>query len=148
MSSMTVEVSDEQILKALLAKDDVSNLAVARQLGCDYRRVAEVRKRAGVPPYVRGRRPIYSSWEEAFTAQSEPVEGGHRRWTGTREKGGTPVVRYLSSIETAYRVAFRLHHGREPVGNVTRSCLIQGCVAGEHQMDRPMREAQQAGDAA
>lgn len=142
-----VEVSDEQILRALLAHEDVSNRAVAQKLGISDRRVDEVRKRVGLPSYVRGRRAAYRSWEEALTEQSEPVEGGHRRWTGTREKCGTPVVRHRTSIQTAYRVAFRLHHGREPEGNLTRSCKIPGCVAGEHQQDRVMREAQKAGEA-
>ncbi|MFI1702967.1 hypothetical protein [Streptomyces griseoruber] len=148
MSSTIVDVSDEQIYRALLAEEDISNSAVAAQLGCGWRRVDEVRKRVGLPSYVRGRRAVYRSWEEAFTEQSEPVEGGHRRWTGTREKGGTPVVRHRASIQTAYRVAFRLHHGREPEGNLTRSCKIPGCVAGEHQQDRVMREAQKVGEAA
>ncbi|CAM5481704.1 MULTISPECIES: hypothetical protein [Streptomyces] len=147
MTTMTVEVSDEQIVKALLAGEDVSNRAVAQKFGISDRRVDLVRKRVGLPPYMRGRRPIYSSWAEAFTEQSEPVEGGHRRWTGTREKRGTPVVRFRASIQTAYRVAFRLHHGREPEGNLTRSCQIPGCVAGEHQQDRVIREAQKAGEA-
>ncbi|MEU0059874.1 hypothetical protein [Streptomyces sp. NPDC006334] len=147
MTDTIVEVSDEQILRALLAEDDVSNRAVAQQLGVSERRVYGVRTWVGLPPYQRGRRPAYGSWEEAFAEQSEPVEGGHRRWTGTREKNGTPVVRHRKSIQTAARVAFRLHHGREPEGNVTRSCLIPGCVAGEHQEDRVLREARKAGAA-
>ncbi|MFE2424860.1 hypothetical protein [Streptomyces hokutonensis] len=146
--SAIVEVSDEQILRALLAKEDVSNSAVAAQLGCGWGRVDEVRKRVGLPAYVRGRRPAYGSWTEAFNEQSELVEGGHRRWTGTREKCGTPVVRHRTSIQTAYRVAFRLHYGREPEGNLTRSCQIPGCVAGAHQQDRVIREAAKAGEAA
>lgn len=145
--SMIVEVSDEQILRALLAEEDVSNSAVAAQLGCAWRRVDEVRKRVGLPAFLRGRRATYGSWAEAFTAQSEPVEGGHRRWTGTREKSGTPVVRHRTSIQTAYRVAFRLHHKREPQGNVSQSCEIPGCVAGEHQQDRLIRTALKAGEA-
>ncbi|MEU3785214.1 hypothetical protein [Streptomyces sp900129855] len=140
-----VEVSDEQILRALLSQEDVSNSAVAAQLGCGWRRVDEVRKRVGLPSYVRGRRAAYGSWEEAFTEQSEAVEGGHRRWTGTREKCGTPVVRHRTSIQTAFRVAFRLHHGREPVGKVSQSCEIPGCVAGEHQVDRLLREGVSSG---
>ncbi|MER7477339.1 hypothetical protein ABTX60_06750 [Streptomyces sp. NPDC126510] len=147
MTETIVEVSDEQILRALLAEEDVSNRAVGLALGVDDRRVDEVRKRVGLPSYVRGRRPIYGSWLEAFTAQSEPVEGGHRRWTGTREKCGTSVVRHRTSIQTAYRVAFRLHHGREPQGKVSQSCEIPGCVAGEHQQDRLIREALKAGEA-
>ncbi|MGW4731761.1 hypothetical protein ACWEQC_21805 [Streptomyces shenzhenensis] len=142
MTDAIVDVSDEQILRALLAEEDISNRAVGQQLGVDDRRVDAVRKRVGLPPFVRGRRPSYGSWEEAFAAQSEPVEGGHRRWTGTRERRGTPVVRHRTSIQTAYRVAFRLHHGREPEGKVSQSCRIPGCVAGEHQQDRVMREAE------
>ncbi|WP_406321749.1 hypothetical protein [Streptomyces sp. NBC_00519] len=143
--STIVEVSDEQILRALLDEEDVSNRAVAARLGCKYRRVEEVRKRAGLPAFVRGRRAAYASLQEAFSSQVEPVEGGHLRWKGPREKSGTPVVRWRSLLDTAYRVAFRLHYKREPVGNLTRSCGIPGCVAGEHQQDRTMREAQTAG---
>ncbi|KUN37753.1 hypothetical protein AQJ30_15845 [Streptomyces longwoodensis] len=143
MRQALVEVSDERIMRALLAADDVSNRAVARQLGIrDESRVARVRRQIGLPPYVRGRRPLYRSVREAFERQSEPVEGGHRRWTGTREANGTPVVRYLRRIDTAYRVAFRLHYRREPVGYLSRSCNIPGCVEGAHQVDRAMREAQ------
>ncbi|MGW2104946.1 hypothetical protein ACWCPX_46400 [Streptomyces olivaceoviridis] len=148
MTIMTAEVSDDQILKALLAGEDVSNRAVAQKFGISDRRVDEVRKRVGLPTYMRGRHAAYGSWAEAFTEQSEPVEGGHRRWTGPREKSGTPVVRHRTSIQTAYRVAFRLHYGREPEGNLTRSCLIPGCVAGEHQQDRIMRAAEKAGEPA
>ncbi|MFF4179637.1 hypothetical protein [Streptomyces sp. NPDC001750] len=141
----STSVSDEEILSALLAEDDVSDLAVARQLGCGYQRVAGIRKRVGLPAYIRGRRPAYGSLEEAFGAQTEPVEGGHVRWTGPREKCGTPVLRWRTLLQTAYRVAFRLQYGREPVGKVFRSCGIPGCVAGLHQEDRLMREARKAG---
>ncbi|MER6559796.1 hypothetical protein ABT300_19080 [Streptomyces sp. NPDC001027] len=147
MSSTIVDVSDDQILRALLDVEDISNRAVADLLGCPYRRVEEVRKRAGLPTYVRGRRAAYATLKEAFLAQVEPVQGGHLRWTGPREKTGTPVVRWRRLLDTAYRVAFRLHHQREPVGYLTRSCKIPGCVAGAHQEDRPMREARTAGSA-
>ncbi|MDQ0961949.1 hypothetical protein QFZ66_005827 [Streptomyces sp. B4I13] len=147
MTRTIVDVSDEQILRALLEVEDISNRAVAARLGCPYRRVEEVRKRAGLPAYVRGRRAAYATLKEAFLAQVEPVQGGHMRWTGPREKTGTPVVRWRSLLDTAYRVAFRLHHQREPVGYLTRSCEIPGCVAGAHQRDLTMREALAAGGA-
>lgn len=140
------KVSDKQIVRALLAEDDISDLAVATQLGCGYKRVATVRKRVGLPVYIRGRRPLHGSMQEAFAAQTEPVEGGHLRWTGTREKCGTPVLRWRTLLQTAYRVAFRMQHGREPVGKVSRSCGIPGCVAGPHQEDRLMRDARKTGE--
>ncbi|MFJ7489751.1 hypothetical protein ACIQZB_00570 [Streptomyces sp. NPDC097727] len=139
-------VSDEEILRALLAEDDISNLAVATKLGCGDKRVDAVRKRVGLPVYIRGRRPLYGSVQEAFAAQTEPVEGGHLRWTGTREKCGTPVLRWRTLLQTAYRVAFREQYGREPVGKVSQSCGNPGCVAGLHQEDRLMREARKAGE--
>ncbi|MEU0627697.1 hypothetical protein [Streptomyces sp. NPDC005989] len=139
-------VSDEEILRALLAEDDVSDLAVVRQLGCGYQRVAAIRKQFGLPAYTRGRRASYGSLEEAFTAQTEPVEGGHMRWTGTREKSGTPVLRWRTLLQTAYRVAFLMQYGRDPVGKVFRTCGIPTCVAGLHQADRPMRDARKAGE--
>jgi hypothetical protein len=47
---------------------------------------------------------------------------------------------------SAYRAAFRLHHGREPEGTVTSACDELLCVSGTHVEDRPMREQRQAAE--
>lgn len=93
-------------------------------------------QRAGITPSA-GRRRM--SLEERFQRHTEPVSGGHVRWTGSTSHG-TPVVRQGSSTHSAYRVAFRLEYGREPVGPVTSGCGMPSCVAGAHLEDRPMRQ--------
>lgn len=86
------------------------------------------------------RRP--ASMEEAYRAHAEPVDGGHVRWTGSTSHT-TPTVWFGGTTYSAYKVAFRLHHGREPEGTVTSGCDVPGCVAGAHVEDRPMRHQKQ-----
>ncbi|MEU6929028.1 hypothetical protein AB0A05_07670 [Streptomyces sp. NPDC046374] len=86
-----------------------------------------------------GRPPTRASWEEAFRQRTVAVEGGHLSWTGPTTRR-TPVVAHRGQVETAYRLAFRWHHGREPQGNVRPTCDYPGCVAGGHLADRVIRE--------
>jgi hypothetical protein len=97
-------------------------------------------KRAQRDPSVpRELRPKAMTLEEAFRHHAEPVDGGHVRWTGSTSHK-TPSVWFSGSTYSAYKVAFRLHHGREPEGLVTPACGMPGCVAGAHVEDRPMRQ--------
>jgi hypothetical protein len=43
-------------------------------------------------------------------------------------------------MRTAYRIAFQIRWGREPVGYVKPGCEYDGCVHPEHVEDQPMRE--------
>lgn len=86
------------------------------------------------------RRP--ASMEEAFRAHAEPVDGGHVRWTGATSHT-TPTVWFGGTTYSAYKVAFRIQHGRDPEGTVTSSCDMPGCVAGAHVEDQPMRRRRQ-----
>lgn len=95
---------------------------------------------AAAAPRTGGRPASGTSWEDAFEQRTDPVEGGHLRWTGATGARGTPVVAYRGQVETAYRLAFRWHHGREPQGNVRPTCDYPRCVAGEHLADRALRE--------
>lgn len=100
-------------------------------------------KRAQRDPSVP-RRPRLrpASLEEAFQGHAEVAEGGHVRWTGSTSHT-TPTVWFEGSLRSAYKVAFRLHHGREPEGMVTPSCDVPLCVAGAHVEDQPMRHRHQ-----
>lgn len=91
----------------------------------------------------RARARCFTSWGEAFTEQAVQVEGGHVQWTGATVGRGTPVVSYGGQVETAYRIAFRWHFGREPVGNVRPRCDYPACVAGAHLADRRLRQGGQ-----
>jgi hypothetical protein len=88
----------------------------------------------------RGRPKLSASWEEAFSDRTVAVEGGHLHWSGATGARGTPVLAFGGQVETAYRLAFRWHYGREPQGNVRPTCHYPCCVAGGHLADRMLRE--------
>lgn len=85
-----------------------------------------------------GRKPA-ASVEDLFRARTEPTDGGHLRWTGYTSKRGLASVRYAGHTHTAYRIAFRIQHGREPVGNCSSDCGMPGCVAPAHVEDDTTR---------
>jgi hypothetical protein len=91
------------------------------------------------PPRTKHRA---KSLKEAFSRHAVRDDGGHVRWTGTTSHT-TPSVWFQGATYSAYKVAFRLHHGREPEGTVTSGCDVPHCVAGAHVEDRPMRHAKQ-----
>ncbi|MDX3248820.1 hypothetical protein [Streptomyces sp. ME18-1-4] len=99
-------------------------------------------KRAQHDPTVtrQTRRP--ASMEEAFARHAKPADDGHVQWTGSMSHT-TPTVWCGTTTYSAYKIAFRLHHGRDPEGVVTSSCDMPGCVAGAHVEDRPMRQRRQ-----
>ncbi|MFH8792251.1 hypothetical protein [Streptomyces sp. NPDC017941] len=99
------------------------------------------------PSVPRRSRPRAATVEESFQLHTEPIDGGHLRWTGYISHGH-PTVCHRGSTYSAYRVSFRLHQGREPVGRATPTCGVEGCLAGGHLADRPMREANRRADAA
>ncbi|MBT2492328.1 helix-turn-helix domain-containing protein [Streptomyces sp. ISL-96] len=136
-------ITTEEIAAALDGAD-CSNLAVARTLGVGPERVRRVRAAAGMPPYQRGRRRSCETWEEAFAARTVAVENGHLQWTGPLSEHGTPLLRLGLEAETAYRYAFRIHHGRDAEGKTTPSCGYPRCVAGGHLEDRVIREERRA----
>ncbi|MEV6738614.1 hypothetical protein AB0N14_17465 [Streptomyces sp. NPDC051104] len=123
----------EQIAR-LLKSEDVSNTEAAVRLGVDRRFVARVRADLGLPQYQR---PPVRWTQERFDQMTRQLRGGHRRWLGRTSPDGVPMA---SRDESAYRVAFRLHHGRDPVGRVEGTCTRKRCVAGGHQRDDVMRK--------
>lgn len=134
-------------IEAML-REGTPQIHIASQLGVAPATVQRIREALGLPAPRPGRRTTYASLEEAFRQGAEPVEGGHVLWTGYRDKDGTPRICYRQQPQAAPRVAFLLHHGREPVGKALPTCGVKGCIAGEHLADRPMREANQRADRA
>jgi len=132
---------------AELLRQGVPQIQICRQLHVAPLTVQRAREALGLPAHRGGRRYTYASLEEAFRHGAEPVDGGHVRWIGYRDKDNTPRVCYRQQPQAAPRVAFLLHHGREPVGKAMPTCGVKGCIAGEHLADRPMREASQRADA-
>ncbi|MFD8774551.1 hypothetical protein [Streptomyces sp. NPDC059916] len=112
--------------------EDVAALDAASDSGRPVTPATDARKRAP--------RERYGSLKEMFAAKTVAVEGGHLHWTGATGSRGTPVFSYQSHVDTAYRLAFRWHHGRAPQGNTRPTCGYPCCVAGGHLADRVMRE--------
>ncbi|GHA01071.1 hypothetical protein ACFOOM_12420 [Streptomyces echinoruber] len=109
--------------------------AIARRLHMDSRTVAKHRAALGLPKHKRGPRPAASP-EDLFRRRTTPTGDGHLLWKGHVTNSGVPALRHGGRVHSAYRIAFRLHHGRDPVGRVTRTCDTPGCVAGGHLADR------------
>lgn len=126
----------------------VPQIQIVRQLHVAPITVQRTREALGIPSPGKGRRPVATSLEEAFRAHLQPTDDGHVRWTGAVNSYGTPRAAANHATQSAYRVAFTLHHGREPVGRVTAGCGLQGCVRGDHMADKPMRQANQRADRA
>lgn len=116
----------------------LSDRAIGRQLRCDPRTVSRTRATLGLPQ-VRCYANPASSIEELFWERVEPVEGGHLRWTGYRGDG-TPRLTWGGRLHTAYRIAFRIRTGREPVGYVLPGCEYPRCVAPRCVADAVERE--------
>jgi hypothetical protein len=125
----------------LLRAGTMTESAIAYRLGCSRPTVAKVRKALGMPAPRLGHAPRYNTVEDAFRAHAVPAADGHVEWTGVRTGADAPMVRYRRDSESAYRVAFRLHHGREPEGVVYPTCGRAGCIAGPHLSDTPMRRS-------
>lgn len=96
-------------------------------------------------PSPQWRRAV--SLEEAFQQRTQPVDDGHLKWTGSTSHS-TPTLWWQGSLHSANKVAFELHHGREPEGPVTSSCDVPQCVAGPCLADRRLRAANQRADKA
>ncbi|ONI48665.1 MULTISPECIES: hypothetical protein [unclassified Streptomyces] len=110
---------------------------IMRTLRVGHQTVVTARDALQMPAPVRGRRaprPI----DTEFYARTEPVDGGHLRWTGHYAEGSPKLGRQGGHL-SAYRIAFKLRHDREPVGKATPGCGYPKCVAPDHVEDQPMR---------
>jgi hypothetical protein len=120
-----------------------SNKEVCQQISVDHRTVAKIRREQGIPRHASGR-TSYATVEEAYRARVEPAGGQHLRWSGGRSSAGTPVFMHAGQTFSAYRVAFTIRTGREPVGHVFPACDVPLCVAPECMDDTAARNRDRA----
>lgn len=123
---------------AELLRAGVPQSHICRQLHCAPSTVQRTREALRLPAPKRCR-VLPSTLEDAFRQYTQPTDDGHVEWTGSINNG-TPVVAFKGTKYYARQLAFRFHHGRHPVGRVTSTCEVKGCVAGGCLLDRPMRE--------
>lgn len=117
-----------------------SNKYVGRMLHASPRRIGQIRREEGLPPTERAQALTV---EQKWASRVQPVEDGHVRWTGAL-RGSTPNLVSRNRHYSARRVAFRIGHGREPVGRVVPGCGVSWCVAPEHATDAVVRRADAA----
>ncbi|MFP3990682.1 hypothetical protein U9R90_25095 [Streptomyces sp. E11-3] len=119
-----------------LLREGHSNAEITRRLRVDKHRVANIRRELGLPNATR--QPL--TLEQKWAANTQPVKGGHLRWTGERgASAGTPVMRYKEESYSPAAIAFRIRHGREPEGYAFAECGLNHCVAPDHVDDQPGR---------
>ncbi|MCB5168043.1 hypothetical protein LG634_24850 [Streptomyces bambusae] len=128
---------------AELLRAGLSDRAIAKQLHTDSKGVAVARRTLGIPRVRSGIRPSDSP-EELFLSRTRRVKGGHMKWLGGLNGCGLPAFRHGGRLFTAYRVAFRIHNGREPIGRTGPGCGRPLCVAPAHIDDQPARTAAKA----
>jgi hypothetical protein len=126
-------------------RDDIAELLragtpqihICRQLRVAPLTVQRTREALGLPAR-KTCRVLPTTLEEAFRQYTRPTNDGHETWTGPDNNGAAKLT-FEGTVYYARRLAFRFHHGREPVGAVTAACTVKGCVAGRCVEDLPMR---------
>ncbi|MER7801202.1 hypothetical protein ABTX71_12810 [Streptomyces parvulus] len=132
---------------AELLRAGTPHIEIARQLHVRRDTVRETHKALRLPAPVRGGGSPHATVEDAYRAHAVPAADGHVTWTGYGV-GTRAVVCHGGRRIAVQRVAFRLHHGRDAEGRLTRTCTMPGCVAGAHYADRRIREANARSDRA
>lgn len=120
-----------------LIREGHSNRYIGRALHTNPKRAARIRAEEDLPPAER-RQGL--TVEQKWATYAKPAEGGHMRWTG-RLRDGTPNLVHQHVNHSARRIAFRLGHGREPVGRVLPDCRVSWCIAPGHTTDQVVRRA-------
>lgn len=81
------------------------------------------------------------SVEELFGARTQPLPGGHLKWTGT---AGALRIRWRGQNYSALAIAFRMRTGHDPVGRARNACGTHLCVAPAHISDQTERDRDNA----
>lgn len=90
-------------------------------------------------------KPLPAGFAERFRESSEPVEGGHRQWTGEyRTSRGAGRFRHDGKMYSAAQAAFLIRTGRAPVGSVWATCQHPHCCEPAHVDDRETRQRQRS----
>jgi len=126
--------SNQQVEELL--RQGLSDKEIGRRLRTDPKRVSRLRAQLGLPAVET---PTLT-FEDRWAANTEPVDGGHLRWTGRLRDGTTPAVLHDGRDASPRRIAFERLHGRAAVGPVRPGCGYGPCVKPEHLEDQVMRQ--------
>ncbi|MEU9000494.1 hypothetical protein [Streptomyces sp. NPDC048551] len=123
---------------AALLRQGLANHVIASQLHTSPAKVQATRVALGLPNLALGPQGA-ASVQELFAARTEPLPGGHLRWTGTITRDGANKLRCRGHNYSAHAVAFRIRTGRDPIGRARTSCDMPRCVAPAHVSDQTER---------
>lgn len=130
--------SDSDI-EALL-RAGLSDKQIGKQLRTNPKRAARLRAQLGLPTHETPQ----LTFEDRWNANTQPVDGGHLRWTGRLRDGSTPAVLHDGREASVRRIAFERLHGRPATGRVLPGCGYGPCVRPEHLEDQVMRDQLEA----
>lgn len=116
-----------------------SNAYIVR-LGVSQARVKQIRTDLGLPIHKPGPTPAGSA-EDRFWRLAQFTDDGHLLWPTDKRQVRTG---HGGRRHSALRIAFRIRHRREPVGQVNTDCDTRGCVHPDHVADQPMRKTYRA----
>lgn len=138
-------IHDEQI--RALVQAGRSNQEIARRLGVHRNTVVNGRRRLGLSRHDlsatkrRVTHLLQPTLELTWRIRTQPTSDGHLLWTGAAARNGEqPFLKFRGESHQAARVAWRLHHGTEPVGLVRVTCGQPLCVRAEHLTDTATRQ--------
>ncbi|MFE7237242.1 hypothetical protein [Streptomyces sp. NPDC057580] len=112
-----------------------SDKAISRQLHINQRRAKAVREELGLPTHKPGMAP--SSAEDLFWRRAVHTDDGHLLWPGSAR---TIRTGHQGARRSVAQIAFRIRHGRDPIGKAIAGCGTTGCIHPAHVEDQPMRD--------
>ncbi|MEU6340219.1 hypothetical protein ABZ883_04620 [Streptomyces sp. NPDC046977] len=129
------------IARLLESGTNLSNRAIAHQVGASLTTVARHREALGIAPHFQGRRqapplPTADLWRR----QTELVDGGHLRWLGTTTADGVARLVDSGRVYSVPVLAFQERTGQVPQGPVRPECGMDDCVEPRHLEDQLGRD--------
>lgn len=135
---------------AQMLRDGATYAAIRTELHVSALRISTIRRKHQIP-LPPGRHPGLTSArtpEQTLAHYSQPTTDGHTHWTGPADASGKPIIWTRHKALNGRRIAFHLHHRREPEGRVTVACQDPHCITGAHLTDRRIRQANHRADQA
>lgn len=114
-------------------------------LGISPPTISKIRRDLDIP--VREPHRPARTTAQALAIHAQPHTDGHTHWTGPHTSR-MPQLWAEGRCHSVLRVAFQLHHNRQPVGPVRRDCNDPDCITGAHLTDHTIRQANHRADAA
>lgn len=131
-----IDASERQAIRML--REGATRREIQAATRISPNRIGQLRQKHDIPVPKRSQRQPGLTVDEAFARHTTPTDDGHLMWTGPRS-GRTLKITINGTTHNARHIAFRKHHGRDPVAYAYRTCCVIGCIAGAHHADQTIR---------